>query len=200
MRVQFVAARVVAALSLFLLVGCDQNPLTKIPSIEQSVEAQNTRIEALEEKLRQAELKLFFLELSKDPYKSATFDPAADEGFGRIDTSVGAFAVSIQEVKPHADGVRVRLHVGNLTSATVSGGTFKAKWGPRMPKAEGSAWAASYGEWQKLLQEKDAKFTEELKPGTWNNLTLTLPGIPPEQFGYLELSLDTSQIKLFTAK
>jgi hypothetical protein len=69
-----------------------------------------------------------------------------------------------------------------------------------MPKGEGSNWATSYLQWQKKLQETESSFTQELRPGTWNNVTLTLPGIPPEQFGHLELSFDTSQIKLFTAK
>ena len=124
------------------LAGCDQNPLAKIPAIQKSVEEQNARIDELEKKVKdlevskvQAELKLFLLELNKDPYKTATFDPAADQDFCRIDTSVGTFAVSIQEVKPQADGVKVRLHVGNLTSATVRGGTFKTKWGPAHAKS-----------------------------------------------------------------
>lgn len=185
------------------LTACDQTPLAKIPSLEKSVEDQSTRIEELEKKLKEAELQISFLiqlERGRDSYKRATFDPAADQGFERIDTSVGTFVVSIQEVKPHADGVKVRLHVGNLTSATISGGTFKAMWGPRMRKAEGAALAQTYTEWQMALLEKEVNFTEELRPGTWSNLTLTLSGIQPEQFGYLALSLDTRQIKLFTAK
>jgi hypothetical protein len=182
------------------LSGCGQNPLTKVSELERTVAEQNARIEDLAKKLKDAELKLFFLELSKDSYKTATFDPAADEGFSRIDTSVGTLAVAIREVKPHADGVKVRLHVGNLTSATVSGGKFKAKWGPRMSKVESGEWQTTYVQWQKKLHEQESNFTQELRPGTWNNLTLTLPGVPPEQFGYLELSLDTSQIKLFVSK
>lgn len=207
MKRRFAILQVGLVLFIAFLPGCDYNPLAKISKIEKIVEDQSVRVEdhsvridELEKKLKDAELKLFILDLTKDPYKSATFDPAAGEGFSRIDTSVGTFAVSIQEVKPHADGVKVRLHIGNLTSAIVSGGTFKAKWGPRMAKSEAENGATNYVEWQKKLQEKESSFTEELRPGTWTSLTLKLPGIPPDQFGHLELSFDTSQIKLLTVK
>ena len=136
----------------------------------------------------------------RDRYKNATYDPAAGEGFSRLDTSVGSFAVSIQDVRPHADGVKVRLHVGNLTTVTIKGGTFKVKWGPRMPASEGEDWLTHYTDWEKTLKEKEVKFTDELRPGTWNNVTLTLPGIRPEQFGYLELSMNTERISLLQAK
>lgn len=173
---------------VLILCGCDLTGATTT-----QLDAQSGRIEELEKKVGQLENQVFFLELSKNPFETASFDPAADEGFQRIDTSVGTFAVSVEEVKAHADGVKVRLSVGNLTSATVSGATFKVKWGARRGNE-------NFVEWQKALGEKEQKVTEDLRPGTWNPVTLTLPGLPPDKFGYLELGMQTSQIRLVVRK
>ena len=209
MRFQHIIVGVLATMAFVLVIGCDQNPFTKIQEIEKTVDAQNarmdelekkiesTRVEELEKRIVKLESKIFF-ELTKNQYESATFDPAADDGFQRIDTSIGPLVVYVQDVKPHADGVKVRLKVGNLTIASFKGGNFKVKWGPRFSKSEGSSWYSAYGEWTKKLQEKEGKFTEILKPGVWNNISLTLPGIPSDQLGHLELSFDTNEILLLT--
>ena len=181
------------------LSSCDTGTPARLTETERTIEAQKTQIESLNQKVSELETKVFVQELSRDQFKSATFDPS-DRGFERLDTSVGTFAVSIQGVTAHADGVRVRFHVGNLTTATVSGGKFKVKWGTRMPKAEGKGWAASYTSWQNSLSEKEINFLEELRPGTWNIVTLTLPGLSPDKFGYIELQMESSQIRLLAPR
>src|SRR5690606_36024394 len=116
--------------------GCDSGGSARLPEVEKAAAEQTEKIDALDKRLKELEAKVFMLDFMKDRYKSATLDPA-ERGFDRIDSSVGSFAVSLQHVSAHADGVLVRLHVGNLTTATVSGGKFKVKWGPRIPKGGG---------------------------------------------------------------
>lgn len=175
--------------------GCDSGTPGRMAEAEKVIQTQAKTIEALESRVNELESKLLLLDFSKDQYKSVTLDPS-DQGFGRLDTSVGTFAVSIQQVSAHADGVRVRLHVGNLMTAAVNGGKLKVKWGSRMPKTGEKDWAKQFVSWQKSLLEKDISFMEELRPGNWNNVNLVLPGVPPEKFGYLELQMETNQIKL----
>jgi len=103
--------------------------------------------------------------------------------------------VSLQDVSSYVDGVRVRLHIGNLTTATVNGGTFQVKWGLREPPMDND-YATKFREWKKSLREKSVDFSDTLRAGTWNNVTLVLPGLAPAQFGYLELSMTTSSISL----
>lgn len=186
-----------------LLIACDVNPVSKTAMLETEIAVQKTEIEALKieveaikERFQTLQNKVWLLEIYKDQHLSATFDPAGDDGFQRLDTDVGTFAISIKDVKPNADGIKVRIEVGNLTTATISGGTFKLKWGPRMAKTENQDIAKNYDEWQKLLVEKEHKFVEDLRPGSWNDVTVSLPGISSEKFGYLEIKMETSQIKL----
>jgi hypothetical protein len=156
----------------------------------------DARVRALEDSVRWFRLTMSLQQLRRDVYKTATFDPAAGEGFSRLDTSVGSLVVSIQQVTPFADGVRVRLHIGNLTSATINGGTMKVKWGSRMPELFADSTGAAYDRWSKSLKEREVKFLETLQPGTWNNVNLTLPGTPPTQFGYLNLEMEVQNISM----
>ena len=134
-------------------------------------------------------------------YKSANFDPN-DSTFQRIDTGIGTFAISIQDVKPHANGVKVRLHVGNLTTATINGGTLKVQYGPKYPPTEAgwSALAEYFKKNKDKIGEKDIKFLERLQPGVWNNVTVSLPGISPQELGRLTLSMEITQISMIEKK
>jgi hypothetical protein len=128
-----------------------------------------------------------------------TLDPTARE-FERLDTSLGTLAVAINDVQPFADGVRVVLAVGNLTSATLRNLRIKAAWGKRPPTHETGDLGGSHGEelalWMKSLKEKTINPTQTLRPGYWNKVSLTLPDTPPQEFGYLEISIDSAAIAL----
>jgi hypothetical protein len=166
-----------------------------VTEADRTIQVQESAIQSLETRLNKLESKVITLELEKDRYSSTTLDPS-DRGFGRIDSSLGSFAVTLGEVAAHADGVRVKLQVGNLTTGTVSGGKLKVKWGSRMPKPGGEDWTSKYDSWTKSLLQKEVSFTEELRPGRWNTVSLVLPGLPPEKFGYLEVRMETNQIGL----
>jgi cell division protein FtsB len=193
------AALCVLLLGASALSACDQAELqgqrNKLQELSKTLEATNEQLERVSQRVTQLETQLALDQLARDRYRNAIFDPG-EKGFSRLDTSIGSFAISLQDVTSYADGVRVRLHIGNLTTATVNGGTFKAKWGPRGPSYEDKDYLAKYNQWAKSLREKTIDFQDELRSGTWNNVALVLPGVPPDRFGYLELSLETSRISL----
>jgi hypothetical protein len=164
----------------------------KLQQLSADLDLANVKIESLESRLVALEVQAR-MELGQ--YKSAVLDPG-ERGFSRLDTSLGSFVVSLQDVTPYADGVRVRLNVGNLTTAMVKGGTFRVKWGPRKPPLRGEDYALRYSEWTKALREKSIEFQDDLRSGAWNSVTLSLVGLPPAQFGYLELSMETPTISL----
>ncbi len=156
------------------------------------------QIEEIEKQVQDLELKVGNLAGSVDKYKTAVFDPLSDQGFARLDTFVGTMIVSFHGAKPHADGVEVQIDIGNLTSATVGGGTFKMRWGPTKPKAEGGDSAERLVAWQRSLQNGTQELTEDLRPGVWNAVKLILPGTSMEKLGYLELEFQTKHIKLIS--
>jgi hypothetical protein len=124
-----------------------------------------------------------------ESYGQATLDPA-QRGFARVDANVGTFAVSLNDVQPFADGVRVHLDLGNLSSATFgSTTTLNLKYGKRMPQ-ESQGWPV----WKASLREKKETVTEKLLPGHWNPVQVVLPGIEAKDFGYLEVSISTDMV------
>ena len=127
--------------------------------------------------------------------ESVTFDPA-ERRSSRLETSFGSFAISLEDVSPYADGVRVRLLVGNLSTATVEGGTLRVKWGPRRPSIESDSHATNVERWRKSLRERTLDFQEDLRSGSRNTVSLVLSGLPPAEFGYLELSMEAKTIRL----
>jgi hypothetical protein len=177
--------------------GCDIQNIFGLSEINTNITEIKKQIGFLNAEISALRADLNFQRIMMDRYSAATFDPAAGEGFSRLDSSVGTFAVSILDIKPLADGVIIRLHVGNLTTATIRGGTFSVKYGPRGPSPTEKNWVGVYTEWEKNLKQMQSKFTNDLRPGTWNIVRLTLPGIPPSQFGYMELRMMTDQISLF---
>lgn len=122
-------------------------------------------------------------------YSEVVLDPA-QRGFGRVDANVGTFAVSLSDVQPFADGVRVRLELGNLSSATFGGTTtLNLKYGRRKPE-RWQDWAA----WNASLREKKEAVTERLLPDHWNPVHVVLPGIEAKDFGYLEVGISTETV------
>ena len=188
-------SRCMAIVAIALLsTACKRTNESDVAKLRSEVMVLGAKLEAFQESMRSLETDVMKLQLAPD-YETASFDPAADQGFFPVHTSIGFFAVSVEDVQSFADGARVRLQIGNLTSATINGAKVKAKWGERVPKD-----AKRFGEWSKSLQEKEVSIMNGLRPGSWTNFTLTLPGTPPGKLGYLDISMETPQIALALAR
>lgn len=179
-------------LAVVLVAGCNPQLQQEVSSLKKDAETLTNEVKDLREQLSKLEIQLNMHEFLQEAYKSAVFDPAADQGFQRVDSSVCSFAVSIEDVQPFADGSRVRISIGNLSAADVTDVKLKVEWGARIPKQGGRKLV----DWQKSLQEKTIPLTERLRSGYWNRVAFTVPGTPPQQLGYLKLSMETGQIFL----
>jgi hypothetical protein len=56
----------------------------------------------------------------RQQFQAAVFSPTS-EGFQRIDTTLGSFAVSIKDVVPYGDGTKLTVKVGNPMAASFDG-------------------------------------------------------------------------------
>lgn len=135
--------------------------------------------------------------LRRNLYQTGVFDPA-DSSFQRIDApdGFGSFAVSIDDVRPFGDGVKVTLNLGNLSTASFLGVELDIRYGVREPASDTPDFFARYGEWIAAQKSKKETLTKELTSGNWNPVTVALPDIASDSFGYLEVSLKTRQISL----
>ena len=157
------------------------------------------RIDAIEQQQRTMKGEVVALraqrQLEESQYKSAEFDPA-EPGFQRIDANYGSFAVSLGDVRQFADSVKVRLDIGNLSSATFTGVKLILRYGPRPPEFGATHWSERYNAWQTGLKSREQTLVESIRPANWNPVQIVLPGIEEKQFGYLEVKIETTVIQL----
>jgi len=132
-------------------------------------------------------------------HDSIDFD-SAGKGYSRIDSPTGTLFVSVEEVKPYADGSRIMLNIGNPSTATYRGFKMHVRWGPRFDGDKQTA-AGAYMQWRNGLREGDFAFRETLPAGRWARATLTLSPGKPESLGYMEISgLETDELSLLDRK
>jgi hypothetical protein len=108
---------------------------------------------------------------------------AVSKGFQRIDSDTGSFLVSCEDVTPYLDGYKIRLRIGNLSSATYNGFKLTVKWGRAMPTTVDQADGGTNS-----LKEKEMSFTEDLRPGAWNSVEVVLSPAKPDQLKFLVLA------------
>ncbi len=148
------------------------------------------RIEQLENRLIGVELDMWRI----NSEKVITIDPSQTERFSRIVSNNGVFLISLKNVEPYLDGVKVTLSIGNIQNASFEGFKLNVTWGARQPES-GNDWLAWYNE----LKSKEFSFTNSLIAGAWNTITINLPQISPTKFGHLSLSLNNDVVLLKSA-
>jgi hypothetical protein len=179
-----------AFLALFLPQGQSATPSGETAALKK-------RVEALEATVIKLQLdfgpRIDLLEMKPD--QTIWLDPASPHKYGRLVTDTGAFLVSIEDSQPYLDGYKVRLHMGNPSTARYVGFTIHVQFGPR-PPADWNQFAA----WNSTLHTSDVSFTETLEPGSWNPIDLILAPITPGQFGHLKVSMTTNTVSLATTR
>jgi hypothetical protein len=137
------------------------------------------------------------LNMQSEEWTTAEFDPT-EPSYQRVDAKpgIGSFAVSVQDVQTFGDGVRIRLNLGNPSSAIVSGVELRLKYGPRAPAMSDPNFGQEYSTWLEGLQSKNQELMTDLRPGSWNPISVTLPRIDAKNFGYLEVGMSNKVISL----
>jgi len=189
--------RCIIVTQVLLLLGCvGQNDprLKKVAELETSLAALQLQVKVAEEQIQSLQGDVWTLQVQTEPYKTATFDPGKLGGYGRIDTTGGPFLVSIQNVTPYVDGFRVTCNFGNPSSATFNGFKLKAKWGPRMSVVTEKK--MTFAQWQAAFHEEELSLTQSLQPASWNRVSFVLSPAKAEEFGHLELSMETDNVSL----
>lgn len=187
--------RVAVLTCLSLLTGCDgmgtdQAARTEIAALRSEVESLKSQLETQRQRAVDSNGRIQALELaSKGEW--AFLDPAGGTGYSMMQTSVAPLMVSFVDSSPVGDGTKVRLQVGNMTSATFSGVGLVISYNRRVPQD-----VADLEKWNADLRNSSADLTDSIYPGTWNTVSVSLPGIKPEELGYLAIKGKLNVISL----
>lgn len=193
------------ALFLFLL-GCDKDnaaqstsaptpapqasPQPPLPAINNFTDTTN-EIQALKQ-------RIYILELAKDSYKTAAFDPTGDKSYQRVDSNIGYFLVLVDNVEPYLDGQKISLLIGNPNNVTYSGAMLKVGWSARMPDfgLPPKQFNDAMNVYTASKKETQINLTDILRPGNWNKVSFTIAPAKSTEFGNLEIGITTNQVSL----
>ena len=133
----------------------------------------------------------------KQGLETALFDPTTKGGYSRLDTEAGTFLVSIANVQPYLDGVKLTLDIGNVQSISYRGYVVTAEYGIHQPSEPASnTWQAEYDAYKQSLKTISETHADTLLPGKWNTATIILPNVKPTEFGYVSISLKMDVVEL----
>jgi len=83
-------------------------------------------------------------------------------------------AFSFKDIAAHADGSRITLDIGNLSSAWIMDADLTVSWG------KGKLTLTEDQRGNKPIKEK-------LPPGRWTSVVLDLSGVKPSDFGHIRI-------------
>jgi len=155
-------------------VGCEQKRNT---AQDAALSGLTTKVEALEKRLESIEQSRSFDELLRDSDRIAFLTPGAD-GYSVLRGDLGMMTVSLRNIEPYANGSRVTLQFGNLTSATINGAKVKVEWGKVDAKGIPD---------NETAKSREVTFTQSLGSGRWTNISVVLEAVPPTDLGFVRI-------------
>jgi hypothetical protein len=176
--------------------GCADN---KTSELEQKMSDMGTKLNEMQSTVDYQRTKMAKFQVEKDRYSKVYLDTSS-KGFQRLDTNCGTFWVMLEDVEPYTNGYKFVLSIGNPYYAIFSGMKTRARWGPAFDAKASEKDMSSYEAWEKTLKEKEETITNELRPGTWNKMTVILAPAKQEDLAYVEFSMTVEQVKLGDSK
>ena len=99
-------------------------------------------------------------------------------GYSVIESDLGHLTVQLMNVQPYANGTRVTLRFGNLTSATIDGAKATIEWG----RVDGKGSPKN-----DEARTRDVIFDESLRAGAWTEVGVVLDGVPSQELGFVRV-------------
>lgn len=169
-----------------LLLGCNPkgNNNSRILELESEVAALRSKVASLDTRLMLLEKEVGINEDMLTAYKNlkelegVAYLTPDSTGYSVIRMDLGNLTVSLADVSPYANGSKVTLRFGNLTSATIEGLNATIEWGP--VDQEGSPISGK-------INSKGFDATEPLNPGSWYSAAIVLEGIQPSLLGFVRI-------------
>jgi len=163
------------AMATLTLCACVDD--AQMATLEGRIRVTEEKITTLQKKYDDLSGKVLMAELTSGMDEVAYLTPGSS-GYSIIKSDLGYLTVALKNIQPYANGSRITLQFGNLTSATVDGLKANLEWG----KTNGDG--LPLGE---AKQTREISFNESLPSGAWTDADVVLEGVPPVQLGYVRL-------------
>ncbi len=208
-------------LAIFLLSGCDK--IRQLANDSQIIKKQQEEITGLDKKIHDLDSRLVAVKRELESQHldneqkltalGSSFDSlstkyaALDSNVNmynkyvmhdnsnaaqRLDTNFGSMFVSLNGITSDNSAAHLSLNIGNPYTYTVSGFTLHVRYGvPFNPSG-----AESYENWRSSLKSANESFHEQLQPGQWNKIDVSLGKSQPADIKYVSIEMTIDDIKL----
>jgi len=167
---------IVAAIASSALAACSDQS-AKLLAAETKITALEQKIDALEKRTKSIEDAREF-DVTLNSLKSIAYLTPGSDGYSVLESNLGRFTVSLANIESYANGSRVTLTFGNLTSATINNPKVTIEWGTVDDKGSPNNVAS---------HSREVEFTQSFQAGSWNNVPVVLESVPPAQLGFVRL-------------
>lgn len=167
---------------VFLLFGCDtgksnvaerESLVALIDSLNAEVGSLREQVSSLEKEVGDQRLLNAFREMDKVSYLTP-----GDTGYSVVRFDLGAILVQMADIKPYANGTKIRLVLGNVLASTVTGLKAKIEWG----KVDDKGIPIN-----DTIKSKMVSFSESIRSGAWTNVSVVLDGVPANELGFVRV-------------
>lgn len=164
------------------LSGCaDETEVTALQKQTSDLQKQTKDLQAqvkeLTESLDKVKADREFDKFMRDVGGIAYLTPGTD-GYTVVESDLGHLTVQLSNIQAYANGSRVMLRFGNLTSATIDGAKATIEWGKVDEKGSPKNDEA---------RSREIKFDKSLRAGAWTDVNVVLEGVPPQEFGFVRV-------------
>lgn len=174
---------VLLLLAISVLTSCNQAPPAAQKSAPQPQPELTDEFQTLRRDFFRLQFRVSALE-SQDASVSTE-----EQGYGIAKTNFGAFTVSTRAVTPYLDGFKVKLRIGNLTSAAFSGAKISVTWGPPFDEKNPE-------EYSKNRKTKEFSVTTRFPAGSFTDLEVALTPAKPGEVKTLSVGIQLDQLSL----
>ena len=168
------------SLSLFAVLltfatGCAEGG--RVATLEKRTAELESTVKTLKDSVDRVDRDKSFDQFIREAASVAYLTPGSD-GYSVIQMDLGHMTVMLRNVQPYANGTRITLRFGNLTSATINGAKAKLEWGRVDAKGTPD---------NDNARSRDVSFGQPLRAGAWTEVNVTLEGVPPAEFGFVRV-------------
>lgn len=108
------------------------------------------------------------------------------EGYAIAGTKFGPFIVTRKGVSQYQDGYKIKLGIGNLTTASYKGAKLHVTWG--VLSGHDKKWTEE--------QSRDFNIADELSSGAYTNVEITLSPARAEEIKIIQIGIELTQLYL----
>ena len=202
-------------LSTLLLAGCsgDQDARSRLSRLETQVSLLETRLATSEAQTHRLSRDLWKVQLdtwSKIESESAAVVSPSSKGYAIARNEYGTFPVIIEDAQPYLDGHKIKLRIGNLISAAMTGVKLELVYGGRDPEYPTRDATMSEADTTKAFaqytatvdQNKKSRRTlivdagKDIAPASWTIVEAIISPSKAEDLGRIEVKVKVEGMKL----